>query len=70
MLEVPVMSTDLPPGGPAVHLLAAGELFWQGYPSMGVAVCGEPVTSGPQLENPRYCPGCVREALWWCAGGE
>jgi hypothetical protein len=64
------MSTDLAPVGPAVHLLAAGELFRRGFPSMGVAVCGEPVSSGPDLEDPQYCPSCVREALRWCAGRE
>jgi hypothetical protein len=54
------MSTDLPA---AVHLLPAGELFQQGYPSTPVAVCGEPVTSEPDYgEELSYCPECVRVA--------
>jgi hypothetical protein len=55
--------------GSAVHLLAAGELFRQGYGgSTPVAVCGEPVGSGAgDAEDPRYCPDCVREAIRWCA---
>jgi hypothetical protein len=48
-----------------VHLLPAGEPFRQGYPNTSVAVCGEPVTSGPNGDdvNPGYCPDCVRAAL-------
>lgn len=55
--------------GRAVHLLAAGEHFRQGYVSPPVAVCGEPVTGGPDSgdDDPRFCAECVREALWWCA---
>ncbi len=54
--------------GRAVHLLPAGELFRQGYPSTSVAVCGELVTNGPDGdEDPHYCPRCVRAALRWCA---
>lgn len=54
--------------GRAVHLLAAGEMFWQGYPCTPVAVCGEPVTNGPDSEEePTYCPECVRAAVQWCA---
>lgn len=57
--------------GRAVHLLPAGELFEQGYPSTPVAVCGEPVTSAPEGEDePGYCPDCVREAVRWCAQPE
>lgn len=50
-----------------VHLLAVGEAF-HGW-STAVAVCGEPVSSGPECAegDPRYCPECVREALRWCA---
>ena len=52
----------------SVHLLLAGELFEQGYLSTSVAVCGEPVNSGPADENDlRYCLECVRTALRWCA---
>ncbi|MGH3975003.1 MAG: hypothetical protein ACRDS9_16985 [Pseudonocardiaceae bacterium] len=52
----------------AVHLLPAGEVFRQGYPSTSVAVCGELVTSEPDGENdPHYCPECVRAAIRWCA---
>lgn len=51
-----------------MHLLPAGELFRQGYPSTSVAVCGELVTSKPDSEeNPAYCPECVRAAIRWCA---
>ena len=54
--------------GRTVHLFPAGELFRQDYSGTFVAVCGEPVTSGPDSqENPSYCPDCVREALRWCA---
>lgn len=54
--------------GRAVHLLPAGELFSQGYPSTSVAVCGEPVTSEPDGEDdPLSCPECVRTAIRWCA---
>jgi hypothetical protein len=54
--------------GRASHLLAAGELFRQGYLGTSVAVYGEPVTSGPDSEDdPSYCPDCVREVLRWCA---
>ena len=55
--------------GRAVHLLAAGEVFWRGYPSTSVAVCGALVSSGAgsSAEDPRYCPECVRAALRWCA---
>lgn len=54
--------------GGAVHLLPAGEVFWQGYPSTPVAVCGEPVTGEPDgEEDHHYCPECVRVAIWWCA---
>lgn len=61
------MSTDPLRLAPVVHLLAAGELFRHGYPSIGVAVCGEPVTSGPDIEDPRYCADCVQEAIHWSA---
>ncbi len=54
--------------GRAVHLLPAGELFRQGYPSTSVAVCGELVTSRPDSEeDPSYCPECVRAAIRRCA---
>jgi hypothetical protein len=55
--------------GSAVHLLAAGELFRQGYGgSTPVGVCGELVSGGAgDAEDPRYCPDCVREAIRWCA---
>lgn len=51
--------------GDAVHLLAAGELFRQGYgANTAVAVCGKLVTSGADgNEDPDYCPDCVREAI-------
>jgi hypothetical protein len=56
----------------AVHLLPAGELFEQGYPNIPVAICGEPVTSGPDSSegDPSYCPDCycpdcVSTALRW-----
>ncbi|HET9257938.1 MAG TPA: hypothetical protein VFO16_22430 [Pseudonocardiaceae bacterium] len=61
------MSTDPPTVAAPVHLLAAGELFRQGYPSTGLAVCGQPVTSGPDIEEPRYCSDCVEEAIRWSA---
>jgi hypothetical protein len=52
----------------AVHLLAAGEMVRRGYPCTPVAVCGEPVTSGPEGEDdPNYCPDCVRAAIQGCA---
>jgi hypothetical protein len=52
-----------------VHLVAAGEVS-RGWRRL-VAVCGEVITGGPDGgDNPRYCDGCVREALRWCAGGE
>jgi hypothetical protein len=54
--------------GRASHLLPAGELFRPGYSGTSVAVCGEPVTSGPDSEeDPNYCPDCVSEVLRWCA---
>jgi hypothetical protein len=37
--------------GRAVHLLPAGEFFGHGYPSTPVAVCGEPLISGPDDED-------------------
>ena len=51
----------------AVHLLPAGEVLWQGYPSTPVALCGELVSSAPDGEEdePRYCHACVRAALQW-----
>lgn len=53
-----------------VHLLAAGEVFLPGY-HVGalVAVCGEPVSSGPDggEVDPRYCVECVQEAIRWTA---
>lgn len=54
----------------SVHLLPAGELFGQGYLGTSVAVCGEPVDSGPVGENdPRYYLECVRATVyprgWW-----
>lgn len=53
--------------GLGVHLLPAGKVFRQGYPSTSVAVCGALVTSGPDSEeDPSYCPECVPEALRWC----
>ena len=53
----------------SVHLVAAGEVS-RGWRTV-VAVCGEVVTGGPEGgENPRYCAGCVREAIRWCCGGE
>ncbi len=50
-----------------VPLLAAGELFQQGYGSMSaVAVCGELVTEETDgEEDPCYCPQCVRAAIRW-----
>jgi hypothetical protein len=55
----------------SVHLLSAGEVFREGYPTTSVAVCGEPVTSGLDSdEDPRYCPQCVRAAQQWCAPPE
>lgn len=55
--------------GQSVHLLPAGELFEQGYPSTSVAVCGEPVTTAPDNgeDDPGYCAECVRAAIVWCA---
>jgi hypothetical protein len=55
--------------GRAVHLLPTGELFEQGYPNTSVAVCGEPVTSGPDGDevNLSYCSQCVGAALRWIA---
>ncbi|MGH3973050.1 MAG: hypothetical protein ACRDS9_06970 [Pseudonocardiaceae bacterium] len=62
------MSESVNALGGVVHLLPAGEAFWQGYPSTSVAVCGEPVTNEPDGENdPYYCPACVRAAIRWCA---
>jgi hypothetical protein len=54
----------------AVHLLPAGELFEQGYPSTSVAVCGELVTSAPDgdEEDPGYCGDCVHAAIQWEQG--
>jgi hypothetical protein len=52
-----------------VHLVSAGEVT-RGW-STSVAVCGEVVTGGlDSEEDPSYCPGCVREALRWCASRE
>lgn len=54
--------------GRTVHLLPAGEVFRQGYPTTSVAVCGEPMTSAADSEeDPGYCPECVAEALRRCA---
>jgi hypothetical protein len=53
-----------------VHLLAVGEVFLSGYHGGAlVAVCGEPVSSGPDSGevDPRYCVECVREAIRWSA---
>ncbi|MGH3673342.1 MAG: hypothetical protein ACRDSH_22405 [Pseudonocardiaceae bacterium] len=52
-----------------VHLLPAGEAFRHGYESTAVAVCGEPVTSGPDGGDvdPHYCSECVRAAVQWSA---
>lgn len=62
-----VVSDPVSAPGWAVHVLPAGELFERGYPSTLVAVCGEPVISGPDGdENPGYCR-CVRAAQRWCA---
>lgn len=51
--------------GRAVHLLPAGEAFLQGYPSTSVAVCGEPVTGGPDGDEVdlRYCADCSRAVM-------
>ncbi|MGH3670897.1 MAG: hypothetical protein ACRDSH_09700 [Pseudonocardiaceae bacterium] len=52
----------------SVHLLPAGEAFQQRgcYPNTPVAVCGEPVNSGPDSEeDPRFCPACVRAVIRW-----
>ncbi len=55
----------------AVHLLPAGEAFWQGYGSASVAICGDLVTGrepGDEDDpDPHYCPECVEAAIWWCA---
>lgn len=54
--------------GRAIHLLPASELSRQGYSGTSVAVCGEPVTSGPDNEeDPSYCPDSMSEVLRWCA---
>ncbi|MBV9013208.1 MAG: hypothetical protein JO272_14370 [Pseudonocardiales bacterium] len=55
--------------GNAIHLLSTAEVFEGGFPTTMVAVCGEPVTDGPSVDddNPRYCRKCVREALRWFA---
>lgn len=53
-----------------VHLLAAGEAFLSGYRGGALlAVCGEPVSSGPDggEAEPRYCVECVQEAIHWSA---
>jgi hypothetical protein len=68
MGETTTRHNDAPVSARAVHLLPAGEVFTQGYPNTPVAVCGEPVTSGPDSdEEPRYCPECVSAALRRCA---
>jgi hypothetical protein len=67
-VSAPAETGHLLPGS-VVHLLAADELFRQGYGgSTPVAVCGELVTRrmGGE-EDPRYCPDCVHAAIRWNA---
>jgi hypothetical protein len=57
-------AAELPQG--MSHLLVASDALSAGHwEGSQVTVCGAVIEAAPAVEDPRYCPACVRAAMGW-----